>query len=210
MKNIPLLLIVLAIGILGSCEKENAAPAALESAKINPTESYLTNIQTKVLFASLKINHEEESVNGWLINWKGELRKINNDLSISLRDEFVTGNTIEDLHNNSEWIATLDKEELVQFHRQATKATTSRDITTSTEMTNSSAYVSYLRTSNSTTASHSGEDCEEDDSASNSYILPSYEQDLLMASGQLNLTVTSPDIQTVTDYLNALEESVDF
>jgi len=205
MKNLILLLsLSLAVSTFWSCEKENVAPAAKAVVQeSNPTDVYLANVNTKVLFASLQIDHEAELVSaGWLLNDKGELRKITNEFYLSLRDEIVTEKTINSLHHESELVKTINKDELVDFHKKSTTISYDRAITTNSEETASSAYISYQAL-----AADGSHDCS-DDYNSSATPVATFQQNLLVATGQFNQTHSTELIKTVNEYLTSLEKEI--
>ena len=201
-KIIPFFIVAISFCLMWSCEKESVAPATITT-KINPTESYLTNIGTRVLFASLTIDHQAETISGWFIDNRGALRKINHHVAISLRDEIVTGSRVNGLLTNSELVRELDKDELVRHHQQASKVATTRSIETNSDKQTSSAYVSYRLNTEDNAAGH---DCS-DDHNTDAFSTPTFQQTLLLATGHLN-QAASDQVQAINGYLEAFEAEV--
>lgn len=156
----------------------------------------------------MTIEHETETVSGWFIDNQGAVRKINSDISISLRDEIVTLNTINGLLTDSEVAMELSataREKLVKTHREASLAVTERNIETDSELTISSAFLSYQFLS-----SGEGQDCSGADSTAHNMDvvpLPTFQQNLIVATGHLNQTA-SEQMQTITGFLQELGEEV--
>ena len=202
-RMIPFFVFAFALCSFWSCEKEVAPSPSTNYQQIDPVERYLNNVETSVLFASVKINHETAMLSGWLIDHRGTLRIIDSDKPISLQEEFVSEEVINELYRNSEIVRELDKEELVGFHQQTEDLSLNRDIETNQAENSTAAYVSYHLYSQE----QNSDDCSSCNTGNtNSHKVTTFRQTLLMATGHINQA--SDLAQTINDYLLAFDQEL--
>ncbi|MFK7984315.1 MAG: hypothetical protein AB8G86_30355 [Saprospiraceae bacterium] len=122
-KAINLLLLPVFVFILFSCEK------AQVSTSNKSYERYLSEHQVELLFASIKLDNETNTIKGFFINKDAELSTFNNveNTLLTMNASAITDSGIAELISQSTFVADISPEEVAKSLQLATSSLNTSD-----------------------------------------------------------------------------------
>ncbi len=212
MKNFTQIIFSLVIVSLSfaACEQEELtathADILAEPTEEDIAKAYLAKTRSLVLFASLEIQHEDNSMKGYLIDIDGNLRTIEtaDGIATSMGKAFASETILQSLYNQSTVVETLSLVELADVYKQAKQLSEKDAVSENDDFQSSRIYLAFAR----------DESCAEDGTCTTGSDLlhdtnRTHLQLLINASGHLEGENTSSVTTDLLEWLRAFDAKVD-
>ena len=135
---------------LVACEQDEVLrdiDALAEPTEEDMAAAYLSQTRSLVLFAALKVEHEENKMTGYIIDKYAKLRSVDlhNGITSSMGKANASDAMLRKLHEYSTVVEELPKIELADAYRQARSLSNEDMINTNEDLQSSQLYLAFTR-----------------------------------------------------------------